>query len=220
MSWLTHFLTSSVGKKLLMSLTGLFLCLFLVIHLGGNFTLLGGADMFNEYSEGMANNPLIKVVAYVLYIAILLHTIQGILLYFKNKAARPVKYAVTKSNGANWSSRNMAILGSIIFLFLGFHLSGFWYQFKFGEIPTTATGANNYYEVVYTAFKQAWIVGVYILSQIVLAFHLWHGFASAFQTLGFNHKKYTPIIKTIGFAYSILVPLGFAGIAAFMFLFA
>lgn len=201
-----------------MSLTGLFLCLFLVIHLIGNLQLLYNDNgvAFNAYSEFMGNNPLIKTISFGLYASILLHAIQGILIYFKNKKARGAsKYAVSNKS-TTFSARNMALLGSLIFIFIAVHMSQFWYGFKFGDPAARTAG---YYGEVQGAFQHLWIVIFYVLGQVAIAFHLIHGFQSAFQTLGLNHKKYTPFIKGAGIAYSILIPLAFAAIPVYMYFF-
>ncbi|MCB0516058.1 MAG: succinate dehydrogenase cytochrome b subunit [Chitinophagales bacterium] len=213
MSWFTQFLSSSVGKKVLMALTGLFLCSFLVIHMAGNFQLLHHDNglAFNEYAAFMTGSPLIKTVSYLLYLSILLHAVQGIIIALSNQKARPQKYAYTKAGASSsWASRNMAILGSIIFIFLVIHMKSFWYEMHFGGIGTDANGHKNLYEVVKAAFHQWWYVAFYIVALIALAFHLIHGFQSAFRSLGLMHNKYTPIINGLGIIFSIGVCLGFA----------
>ena len=216
MSWLTNFLSSSIGRKLIMSLTGLFLCLFLVIHCAGNMQLLFNdcGESFNLYTKKMTSSPLIKLVSYFTYFFILLHAIQGVMLALRNRSARPVKYAVSAgSKNSSFASRNMAVLGSIIFIFLVIHLKSFWFEMKFGHIPKITYDGHEYknlYKIVAAAFSQWWYVVLYVASLIALAYHLLHGFQSAFQSLGINHNKYTPIIKTVGWLFAILIPLGFA----------
>ncbi|MEP7269830.1 MAG: succinate dehydrogenase cytochrome b subunit [Saprospiraceae bacterium] len=216
MNWIASFLKSSLGKKVIMSLTGLFLCLFLVIHLLGNLQLLknDGGMAFNTYTYFMTHNPLIKVVSYITYAFILLHSIQGILLYFENKKSRPTGYAKKNSPGNTFASRNMALLGSFIFIFLGVHMGDFWLKMKRGVLDMVSYEGYdhiwNLYSRVDLAYKEWWIVLFYVLSMILLAYHLRHGFQSAFQSLGFSHPKYTPIIKGIGNLFSVLIPIGFA----------
>ena len=136
MSWLTKTLSSSIGKKALMAITGLFLCTFLIIHLIGNLQLFkdDAGYAFNKYTVFMTTNPLIKTVSYILYTSILFHAFWGIYLEIQNKKARPQGYAVTKSR-ASFASRNMAILGTIIFVYLAVHMGDFWYEYKFGHLP-------------------------------------------------------------------------------------
>ncbi|MCI5082805.1 MAG: succinate dehydrogenase cytochrome b subunit [Saprospiraceae bacterium] len=216
MSWLTKVLTSSIGNKLLMSFTGLFLSLFLVVHLAGNLQLLidDQGHNFNEYAEVMESNLLIKTVAYLLYFSILLHAYKGIAIWAKNRKARGNKrYAVKASGGSTWTSRNMALLGSILFIFIGIHMSQFWYQFKFDHDPNL-----TYFEIVQLGFQEWWIVAFYVAAQAALAYHLLHGFQSAFQTLGLRIGKYESVIRGIGVVFSIAIPLLFAIIPVFMFM--
>lgn len=226
MNWIINFFTSSIGKKIIMSLTGLFLISFLTIHLIGNLQLLksDGGYAFNTYAYFMTNNPLIKTVSYGLYFFILLHAVQGILLAIKNKKSKGAKYMVNTYKNKTWASNNMALLGILILAFLCIHMGDFWLKMKLGRLDTISTyegyesiAIKDLYGRVSVAYKQLWIVIVYLLGLLALGFHLLHGFASAFQSLGLNHKKYTPLIKIAGLAYSIIVPLGFAIIPIYMF---
>lgn len=228
MSWFTKFITSSLGQKLVMSLTGLFLILFLAVHLEGNLKLLkdDGGVAFNLHTYFMTHNPLIKAVSYLLYTFILLHAVQGIALWLQNRKARgPVGYAVKVTRTVNtnsFASRNMAYLGLLILVFLGIHMGDFWWKMKFGGTPMVMIEGQEYkdlYTLVDASFSQAWIVIIYVISMVGLFFHLLHGFQSAFQTLGINHQKYTPAIHFLGLVYSIVVPLGFAIIPIYYFFF-
>ncbi|MEM6299874.1 MAG: succinate dehydrogenase cytochrome b subunit [Bacteroidota bacterium] len=221
MSWLSSTFSSSIGQKVIMSLTGLFLCSFLLVHLSGNFQLLAGDNglAFNAYAKFMTTFPLIKVLSYGLYAGILLHAIKGLALAYQNYKARPVKYGYTKpGTSSSWASRNMAILGTIVLLFIIIHMKNFWYEMHFGEVPMDANGNKNLYAVVSEVFSLWWYVALYVIAMASVAFHLLHGFQSAFQTLGLNHKKYSPTIKIIGVIFSIGVPLGFASIPIYMFI--
>lgn len=224
MSWVSKTLNSTLGRKLLMALTGIFLILFLVVHLAGNLQLLAGDEgrSFNIYAHNMATNPLIRVVSILNFAFITLHVVYSILLTRHNKASRPIGYAVSgASANSTWASRNMGILGTIILIFLLVHLRGFWYEFKFGEIPTANYDGVVYkdvYAIVAEAYSNILYAVFYVVSMGFLAFHLSHGFASAFQTLGLNHKKYSPLIKKVGFGFSILVPALFALIPIVMFI--
>ena len=226
MSWLIKSLSSSLGQKLIMSLTGLFLITFLVVHMAGNLQLLklDGGESFNIYTKFMTTSPLIKTVSYLLYAGILVHVIVSIFLTKLNSKARPVKYEYEQaSTNSSWASRNMGLLGAIILVFLVVHMRSFWFEMKFGgDVPMVEYGGEEYknlYALVVVAFSKWWYSLLYVASMIFLAFHLSHGFASAFQTLGLNHKKYTPLIKSVGVAFSVLVPLLFAiqPIAVFLF---
>jgi succinate dehydrogenase / fumarate reductase, cytochrome b subunit len=223
MNWFVSTLTSSIGRKVLMSLTGLFLILFLVVHLAGNLQLLFNdqGQTFNKYAYDMANNPLIRVVSIGNFAFILLHVLVSVLLTRQNSTARPIKYAVsTRDAGSTWASRNMGILGTILLVFILVHLKGFWYEFKFGEIPTAVYDGvtyKNVFAIVSNAYSNILYVGFYVVAMGFLAFHLSHGFQSAFQTLGLNHKKYSPVIKKVGLGFSILIPLLFALIPVVMY---
>ncbi|MCC5938987.1 MAG: succinate dehydrogenase cytochrome b subunit [Lunatimonas sp.] len=224
MSWVTKTLNSTLGRKLIMALTGLFLILFLVVHLAGNLQLLAndGGRLFNMYAESMATNPLIRVVSIFNFVFIALHVAYSVALTRHNKAARPVGYAVSDASAnSSWASRNMGLLGTILLIFLLVHLRGFWYEFKFGALPTATYEEGTFkdvYSIVSAAYSNIIYVVFYVVSMGFLAFHLSHGFASAFQTLGLNHKKYSPLIKNVGIGFSILIPLLFALIPVVMFI--
>ncbi|MES2730303.1 MAG: succinate dehydrogenase cytochrome b subunit [Bacteroidota bacterium] len=223
MSWITQTLTSTIGRKVLMALTGFFLILFLVVHLIGNLQLLqnDGGEAFNKYAHFMGINPLIQTISIVNFFLILLHIVVSVLLTNRNRKARPTGYAYNKpSENSSLSSRNMGILGTVILIFLVIHLKGLWYRSKFGIMPMTSYGGEEYkdlYEITYQAFSQSWLVAIYVISMGFLAFHLSHGFQSAFQTLGLKHPKYTPVIKNIGLAFSIIIPAAFAAIPLVIF---
>ena len=215
MSWLTNFLFSSIGRKIIMSLTGIFLILFLTVHLIGNLQLLkgDGGEAFNVYADFMGHNTLIQIISIGNFSFIILHAFMGIFLWLRNKAARGSRYAVTTTANTSFTSRNMAWFGIIILVFILIHLAQFWFRMKIGTVdPVVVEGAEikNLYALVAATFSNSLFVIFYVISMIVIAFHLHHGFQSAFQTLGLNHKKYTPLIKGLGTAYSILIPLGFA----------
>jgi len=214
--WIINLLTSSIGQKLVMSLTGLFLCSFLLIHLVGNFLLLAddGGKAFNEYAYFMTNNPFIKTTSYGLYAFILLHAIQGLFLAKKNKNAKGSKYAVKTNDNGSWASKNMALLGTLVLFFILIHMGDFWYQMKMDRLAYVSydggAEVKDLYTKVYATFNIWWLVLIYLIGLLALAIHLLHGFSSAFQTLGLRHKKYTPIIKLVGYVFSILIPIGFA----------
>lgn len=218
MSWFTNYLSSSIGRKVTMALTGLFLIVFLLVHLVGNLQLLkdDGGEAFNTYGYFMTHNPLIKSVSYGLYFFIVFHTVQGLLLWRANRQAKGGSYAVRNNNPAlTWAGQSMALLGTLILFFIVLHMGDFWLKMKMGVLENrTYEGYKEPIADLYgrcaTAFHDPIYVGFYVLSMVVLYFHLSHGFQSAFQSLGWNHKKYTPLIKAVGTAYSILVPIGFA----------
>ena len=304
-------LKSSIAKKYWMALTGLFLCTFLIGHLIGNLQLIlkvgeEGRRAFNEYAYFMQHNIFIKVLSYLTYISILFHAIDGLWLAVQNKKARPVKYAYnrpgTNSSGA---SCNMAVLGTLILVFIVMHMVNFWAKMHFSHIPLhtlnktvdvtvgydemgqevnqkvdfeyvlatsgeylelnainpetgkkeplrevkdgtmlyntdgkgeitsnglkVGEGYKDLHSVVMAFFGQKkagfptnslalWATIFYTISMVVLAFHLWHGFAAAFQSLGLRHKRYTPAIAFVGKAFAIIVPLLFAIIPVLIYL--
>jgi succinate dehydrogenase / fumarate reductase, cytochrome b subunit len=228
MNWLTTYLTSSIGRKLTMSLTGLFMILFLIVHLIGNLQLLkdDGGEAFNKYAYFMTHFPLIKIISYGLYFFIVVHTVQGLMLWQANRTAKGTTYAVSPSvPTVSWASKNMALLGTMIFAFLLIHMGDFWWKMHNDQLPMRLYDNFNdgkeiadLYVRCATAFSVPYIVAFYILGQVVLSFHLWHGFQSAFQTLGVNHPKYSPFIKAVGRGFAIVVPALFAIIPIGMYL--
>ena len=222
MTWLIKFLSSTLGKKLLMALTGLFLILFLAVHLAGNLQLLkdDGGRAFNIYAEFMSTNPLIQLISKGNFAFILIHVIWAIILSRKNRQARGSSYAVSSGKSSAWTSRNMGILGTLVLIFLVIHLRHFYAEMHFGGIKTVEYDGHivrDIFTVVDMWFDKAWYVGLYVFCMGALAFHLWHGFASAFQTLGLNHLKYNVVIGFVGKTFAIIVPALFAWIPIAMF---
>lgn len=224
MEWIVQTFRSSIGRKVIMALTGLFMCTFLVVHLAGNLQLLkaDGGQAFNIYAKFMTSNPLIKFISYGNYAIILLHVFDGLFLTLQNRSARPTAYAYAAPKvGATWSSRNMGILGTIILIFLVIHMKSFWYEMHFGALPTAIYEGVEYkdlYKIVAEAFKMPIYSGIYVLSMAALGFHLVHGFASAFQSLGLHHSKYNQLIKTVGLGFAVIIPALYALIPVYMFL--
>jgi len=216
-------LGSSLVKKYWMALTGLFLCVFLIVHLAGNLQLLDrsmeGVTAFNEYTLFMTSFLPVKIVSYILYFSILFHSIDGLLiLTIQNRAARPIGYAYSRpQRNSIWSSRNMGVLGTAVLIFIVIHMGNFWFKYKFTEMPVDHTGLKDMHAVVLASFGEAWYVALYVLSMIALGFHLWHGFASSFQSMGWNHPKYNPLIRTTGHLFAVIVPALFAMIPLYIF---
>jgi succinate dehydrogenase / fumarate reductase cytochrome b subunit len=210
MNWKTVFSTS-IGKKLQMSLTGLFLILFLIVHCYINAQIFynDGGERFKAAAHFMGTNFVIRTVELGLFAFLILHIIQGLLLWSKNRARRSTRYAVSAGNQTSrWYSRSMALLGTLILLFLILHLSKFWGPNRWSQ---TTTGEElNLYDMMKNEFQVSWVVIVYILGCISLGWHLVHGFYSSFQTLGLGTHKYKGIIKGFGVAFSIIVPIIFA----------
>ncbi|MFM7300519.1 MAG: succinate dehydrogenase cytochrome b subunit [Crocinitomicaceae bacterium] len=274
---------SSIAKKYWMAVTGLFLCLFLVGHLLGNLQLImktgeEGRRAFNEYAYFMGHNIFIKIMSYITYASIIFHAVDGILLTIQNKKARPVNYVYNNpSANSSLPSRWMALLGSLILVFIVTHMANFWWKMKISEeiplhtykvkiderlgqspdidyyythVPSTnpipkdtaqieekgtelflkssnlklADGYRDLHTVVMDFFnpdvndKALLYLLIYVISMGVLAFHLWHGFASAFQSLGLNHAKYNTLIKKIGQVFAVIIPLLFALIPILIFI--
>lgn len=220
MGWFTTFANSSLGKKFIMALTGSFLIIFLIIHLIGNITLYFGPDAFNGYVKTLdVIKPLIRVIELVLLSAFIFHIFNGVRLWWENKQARPITYKVNGSpENSSLFSRTMFVSGSIIFIFLILHLGTFFWRFNVHD-PQQLADTHQYYEIVVGFFQIWWYVLLYIVAMILLGFHLNHGFQSAFQTFGWNHKKYTPLIKKIGTAYAIIMAIGFASMPIYFFFF-
>lgn len=215
-----------------MSFTGLFLCLFLVGHLAGNLQLLvsgeGARDQFNEYALFMTTNPVVRVLSIVTFVSIIFHAIDGLILTINNSKARPKGYVSYKpATNSTWSSRNMGILGTVILAFLIIHLINFWGEMKFGGLDgtryTTANGeeVKDLYTLTIRTFQDQdygllWAFG-YLISMIAIGFHLYHGFGSGFQSLGINHPQYNSVIRKLGVAFAIIVPLLFAIIPFYIY---
>ncbi len=224
MNWLSQALSSSLGKKLLMALTGLFLIIFLIGHLLGNMLLFkdDGGQSFNEYAKFMTTTPAVLALSILTYVCILAHVIYSVVITIHNRKSRPVQYAVSNASANSlWTSRSMGILGTFVLIFLVVHLKSFWFEMKFGNIPMVdydSGSIKDLYTIVSAAFSQTWYVAFYVIAMMLLAFHLSHGFKSAFQTLGLSHIKYTPLIKKVGTAFAIIVPLLFASMPVYMYM--
>ena len=202
MQWIVDFFGSSVGKKILMALTGFCFIGFLAGHLIGNLTLYGGRDAFNAYAEHLhALGPVITLVELALLTLAVIHVFTGMLLFLQNLKARPVRYAVNKNGGGRTiSSRLMPYTGFAILLFLIYHLL----QFHFVDKTFTTI-----YDIVSLAFANVLNITFYIAAMVVVALHIRHGFWSLFQTLGANHPKYMPIITGAGLVASLVFGIGF-----------
>lgn len=214
---------TSIARKVLMALSGLFLLLFLLQHFLINFLSVISPDAFNEASHFMGTNPLIQFLAQpILIFGVVFHLAMGIYLERLNNKARQVKYAMIKpGTNSSWMSRNMIYTGLMVMAFLGLHFYDFWIPeitVKYVEGDMTgllASGEYRYFHELQQKFHDPIRTGLYAVSFVFLALHLLHGFQSAFQSVGFNHGKYTPIIKKLGNIYAILIPLGFIFIAIF-----
>jgi succinate dehydrogenase / fumarate reductase cytochrome b subunit len=201
--------SSSIGNKLLIALTGLGLFIFLVGHLSGNLLFIVGPDAFNQYSHTLVSNPLVYVAEAGLVLIFLLHIFKTVGLYTGSKTARPVPYARKEWAGGpsrkSLSSSTMIVTGIIVFGFVILHLR----KFKFGTWYETPEGIRDLYRLQLEIFSNPGYVAFYMLSMVVIGFHLWHGVPSVAQSLGIDHPKYTPRILWIGRAAAVLIAGGF-----------
>jgi len=208
---------SSITKKIWMSLLGLFLMIFLVVHLGINLLLLfdSSRELYNVAAHFMGTNPIIQAFQWVLFLGFTLHIVLGFILQIQNWIARPKGYKVKATSEDSFFSKYMIHTGVIILVFLTIHFLNFFFRVKiFHDIPEFVldgvnTGMEDMGLVVVELFKIPGYVVGYIIALLILGFHLDHGFQSAFQSLGLNHKKYTPFIKGLGHIYSIVISLGY-----------
>lgn len=202
-------LSSSIGSKLLIALTGLALFIFLVGHLSGNLLFIVGPAAFNQYSHALVSNPLVYVAEAGLVVVFLLHVYKTVRLYAGSKDARPVKYARKEWAGGpsrkSWPSTTMIFTGITLFAFVILHLR----KFKFGPWYETADGIRDLYRLQLEIFSHPGYVAFYMASMVIVGFHLWHGVASAAQSLGIDHPKYTPKVVWIGRALAVLIAGGF-----------
>jgi succinate dehydrogenase / fumarate reductase, cytochrome b subunit len=210
-------LKSSIAKKVAMALSGLFLISFLSLHFFINLTSVFSADTFNMMSHFMGYNPIIQFVMQpVLVAGVVFHFIMGMVLDFKNRKARPVSYA--NYNGAtnsSWASRNMIVSGLVVLAFIGLHFYDFWVQeIVYKYVNAEVIDETRYYPELVAKFESPVRTGLYCLAFILLSVHLWHGFNSSFQSVGFNNK-YSKSLHKLGYAFAIVVPFGFIFIALF-----
>ncbi len=208
---------SSIARKVVMALSGLFLVFFLALHFVINITSVIAPDTFNSWSHFMGYNGVVQFILQPVLIAgVIVHFVMGIVLEIKNNRARAIKYK--KYNGganAAWVSRNMIITGLVILAFLVLHFYDFWiHEIDYKYITGNPENATRYYEETVHKFEPVWRTVIYVIAFVLLALHLLHGFASSFQSMGLNNK-YTPAIKTFTKVYSIVIPLGFIFIALY-----
>ena len=206
-----------IFRKWMIASTGLFLCLFLIVHLSANCILLlpeeTARDLYNSYSTTLRESPLIKIVAYALYASILLHVVYALLITIHNRKAKPNKYVVNHSKeNSTWTSQNMGVIGVLILIFIAVHLANFWARIKLGigaEVGMDENGNLDVYQVTYALFQNRYFVLFYSLLAIPLALHLNHGLKSSFKTLGFYHKKGLRILARVALVYAVIMGVGF-----------
>lgn len=211
-----NYFTSSIGKKQVMALTGFGLVGFTLSHILANFLIFVGPDVFNKYSYALVSNPLIYAAEAGLLGMFVLHILLAVVLKIENNTARPQKYymKVSTGSGETFASRTMPITGFILLVFLVLHLI----NFKFGShFETTIDGVvmRDLYKTVIQYFANPLYVAWYVFAMFALGLHTSHGVQSAFQSLGLNHPKYTPIIQVASLAYGVFVAVGFSALAVF-----
>ena len=210
-------------KKGIIAASGLFLCLFLIVHLSANCILLlpeeTARQMYNAYSTTLRESPFVKIVAYLLYLSILLHAFYALIITIQNRKAKPDKYAVNHTHeNSTWTSQNMGLLGVFILLFIVVHMANFWARIKLGlgeTVGIDSFGNKDVYQVTSSLFQNIYYVLFYALLMIPLGFHLHHGLKSAFKTLGFYHKKGLRILSKISLIYALVISILF-GIIPFI----
>ena len=219
---MNSYFNSTLFRKTLAGASGLFLVVFLIGHLVGNLQLFitgdAGQKQFNEYALFMTTNPAVKLLSIITYMCIILHTLITIFLVRQSSKARDVQY-LHKSGNANstWGSKNMAILGTLVLVFIVIHLRSFWYEMHFGEIGLDSWGNKDLHTVTVTAFKELWYVLFYVFSMGVLGVHLKHGVESVFQTLGVKTRRYFSLIHNTAFGFALIIPTAFASIPIYIY---
>ena len=216
------YFNSTIFRKTLAGLSGFFLVLFLLGHLLGNLQLFipgeDGQKQFNEYALFMTTNPAVKILSVLTYSSIILHTILTLFLVFQSSNARDVKYLQSSGNAnSTWGSKNMAVLGTLILVFIVIHMKSFWYEMHFGVIGLDPWGNKDLHTVTVTAFNELWYVLFYVLSMVVLAIHLKHGVESVFQTLGIKTRRYVSLIHKAAYGFALIVPATFASIPIYLY---
>jgi succinate dehydrogenase / fumarate reductase cytochrome b subunit len=230
MKW-SYFFSSAVGRKIVMAVTGIFLITFLLVHVGLNACIFAdlvdtrdNGEMFNKAAHFMGSTIVTRILEAVLFIGFIIHIIQGYVIEAKNRQRRGAGYKIALgSRGSTWMSRSMALLGTLIFMFLVLHISKFWWSSRITHDLAEVTYGNgvtmhNLFLRMYDVFQNPVIVVIYVLSVLFLGFHLWHGFHSAFRSMGVHNKKYLSLLKGLGYGFTVLVCVMFALMPVSMYL--
>ena len=221
------YFNSTIFKKILAALSGLFLTIFLLGHLAGNLQLfisgVEGQTQFNKYALFMTTNPAVKLLSFVTYVSILLHVLLTLYLALQSKKARPITYAVSSGrSNSSWSSNNMAILGTFLLVFIIIHMRSFWFEMHFGEMPyqylDDGTKIKDLYLITTSAFNNPIYTLFYVLSMVALALHLNHGVESAVQTIGLKLPNYEKPLKYIASFIALAIPATFASIPIYLYI--
>ena len=216
---MSKFLGASIGRKFLMSITGLFLVSFIAVHLTVNLFLIfdDTGELFNKGAHFMATNPVIKIMEPLLGLGFMIHIIWSFFLEYQNWRARPVKYSKKDvGNSSSWSSRNMLVLGALVLVFLIMHIIDFFWVIKFapnsmGSVIIAGNEVENTYALVSNLFINSAVYDIfYVIGAILLGFHLSHGFWSAFQTLGLSNQHWMKRLQFLGKVYAVIVGVGFS----------
>ena len=210
-------LSASIAKKVAMALSGLFLVFFLAQHFTINLSSVFSEETFNSWSHFMGHNPVVQFILQpVLIFGVVFHFVMGIVLELKNNKARKISYKTYKGNtNSTWASRNMIISGAVILAFLGLHFYDFWVpEIVHKYVESNPADATRYYGELVHKFESPVRTGIYVIAFVLLMFHLWHGFASSFQTMGWNNK-FSKAVKGFTKLYAIVIPLGFIIIALY-----
>ena len=224
---MNNYLTSTIFRKALASLSGLFLVTFLIGHLLGNLQLfipgVEGQTQFNKYALFMTTNPVVKLLSIITYSAILLHVFITLYLVIQSKRARPVQYAVSSGkDNSNWSARNMAVLGTVLLFFLIVHLKSFWYEMHFGEMPyqtlSDGTKIKDLHLITTSAFQNPFYTFFYVFCRGALSLHLKHGVESAIQTVGLKIPSYEKVFKYGAILIAFSIPAVFASIPIYLYI--
>ena len=216
MGIVTELYHSSIGKKLVVGLTGLLLCIYLIVHLAGNLFLLkdDGGAAFDAYAELLPSLLIVRIIEFVLFGIFIVHAFAGVYVWILNKRARPQNYKVSKaSENSSLFSRTMFVSASIIFIFLIVHMRSFWFTSRF-----TTDEHFSMFATVKAAFTNSAYSLFYVVAMVLLGFHLKHGFQSAFQTFGLKTKKYAALIEGVSVIFWLLVPLAFAAMPIYFLL--
>lgn len=202
MNWLVNTLKSSIGKKLMMAVTGLCFCSFLILHLAGNLILYSGRDAFNSYAEKLHSlGSIITMAEFGLLFFAIIHILIGATLFYQNFRARPIRYSINKwAGGRSIGSVTMPYTGLLLLIFVIIHLLNFHFIEK---------NDTTIFQIVTDAFAKPGYIAMYVAAMIVVAIHVSHGFWSAFQTIGANHPKYMPVIRGLSIVFSIALGVGF-----------
>ena len=213
-----------------MALTGIFLITFLIVHVGLNACIFAdwvdttdNGEMFNKAAHFMGSTIVTRILEMVLFLGFILHIVQGYVVEAKNRGRREQGYKVSLGNrGSTWMSRSMALLGTLIFMFLILHISKFWWSSRvthdLADVSYNGVQMHNLFLRMYDVFQNPLIVVIYVISVLVLGFHLWHGFHSAFRSMGVHNKKYLSMLKVLGYGFTIIVCIMFALMPISMYL--